>query len=86
MPIKKKEPPCNVNTTDVHYKAIVWCFRNKIFVKPHAKKNGEIILEIHNSYKKKKNCVTISPESYTKCDSQQKIWDLYVKLFDKYNI
>jgi hypothetical protein len=83
MPRVKKEP-CNVNTTNEHYEAMLWCFRNKIFVKPKANKNGEVLLEIHNSYKNSKNRVTFSPKAYTKCAANQEIWDLYVKLFDKY--
>lgn len=83
MPRKKKEP-CNVDTTEAHYKAMLWCYRNKIYIKPRGTKKGEVQLEIHNSYKRTKNCITFSPETYTQCESQQKIWNLYVKLFDKY--
>jgi len=81
---RKTNPPCNVNTSDLHYKAMLWCHRNKIYIKPRGTKKGEVQLEIHNSYKNNKNRITFSPETYTQCESQQKIWDLYVKLFEKY--
>lgn len=75
---KPRVSKCKVNTTDEHYKAIVWCFKNNIIIRPVPKFDG-VWLEI--SVRKRP---TMSPVGYNNCEASQKIWDLYLKLYNKY--
>tara|TARA_R100000742_G_C4251940_1_gene70175 strand:- start:595 stop:801 length:207 start_codon:yes stop_codon:yes gene_type:complete len=65
--------------TKKHYIAIQWCFANKIYVSPLPKKSG-IYIEI-----KEKNKRIISPQHYSQKKLQNKIWELYLYLYQKYN-
>jgi|TARA_R110001606_G_C15366881_1_gene649132 hypothetical protein len=77
---RQRKVPCDINTTKEHYDSMLWCMRNKIFVKPFPTPTG-VRLEI--CVKKRS---TVSPETYENCEAQQKIWDIYVKLREKYQI
>lgn len=80
--IRKKEiKKCVVITDEHHFEAMLWCHNIGIKVYPIYKKHN-LHIEIFNPLIK--NRLTLSKESYTNCESQQQIWDLYVKLYEKY--
>lgn len=81
MPRKKQIEKCDIETTDEHYKAQSWCFKKGIKVYPKWVKK-KLKVEIYNPLTT--NRLTLSKESYTNCESQQVIWDLYIKLHNKY--
>lgn len=81
MAKRNKYAPCVCNTTDEHYKKMLWCMNQDIKVYPKFVKNSLHIV-IDNPLTKKR--LTVSTESYTNCEIQQVIWDLYIKIYNKY--
>ena len=77
----KKIKPCDVKVTPEHYEKMLWCHRLGIKTYPVWKKK-KLYVEIENPLAK--NRITMSPKDYTQCEMQQEMWDLYIKLYDKY--
>lgn len=82
MPRRNQVERCkDVNTLDEHYQAMLWCHRRGIKIYPTFIKH-KLHIEIYNPLIK--NRLTVSQNDYTNCQAQQIIWDLYIKLCNKY--
>lgn len=64
--------------TDRHYKAIQWCINNNIKVAVHPTRAGLKVVIDENGLK------SMSPGTYTNNEANDKVWELYLYLYDKY--
>ena len=64
--------------TDKHQKAMQWCINNNIKVGVKPTKNG-LKVEINNN-----GTVVVSPTIYENVDACNKVWELYLYIYDKY--
>ncbi len=67
-----------ITPTDEHQKALQWCLKNNIKVGVKPTKRG-LKIEINDNDK-----ITLSPSYYTNIEAQNKCWDLYLYLYQKY--
>ena len=74
--LKKKQKFTEV--TDKHQKAMQWCINNNIKVGVKPTKNG-LKVEINNN-----GSVNVSPNIYDNVEACNKVWELYLYLYNKY--
>ena len=67
-----------IQVNEDHHKALQWCLKNNIKVGVKPTKRG-LKIEINDNDK-----ITLSPSYYTNIESQNKCWDLYLYLYQKY--
>ena len=75
MPKKKQK---FAQVTDKHQKAMQWCINNNIKVGVKPTKKG-LKVEINNN-----GSVKVSPNIYNNVDACNKVWELYLYLYNKY--
>ena len=75
MPKKKQK---FAKVTDQHQKAIKWCINNNIKVGVKPTKKG-LKVEINNN-----GTETVSPNIYNNVEACNKVWELYLYLYNKY--
>ena len=67
-----------ITPTDEHQKALQWCLKNNIKIGVKPTKRG-LKIEINDN-----NKVTLSPSFYSQIDAQNKCWELYLYIYQKY--
>ncbi|WP_288955961.1 hypothetical protein [uncultured Polaribacter sp.] len=75
MPKKKQK---FAQVTDKHKKAMQWCINNNIKVGVKPTKKG-LKVEINNN-----GSVKVSPNIYNNVDACNKVWELYLYLYNNY--
>ena len=75
MPKKKQK---FAQVTEQHQKAMHWCITNNIKVGVKPTKKG-LKVEINNN-----GSVNVSPNIYDNVEACNKVWELYLYLYNKY--
>ncbi len=67
-----------IKVNENHYKALQWCLKNNIKVGVKPTKRG-LKVEINDN-----NKITLSPSYYPNIEAQNKCWELYLYIYEKY--